>query len=96
MEQTIIHASLEDLKALVHMVIAKDKVDITLSKPQLSRLEAERLYGEQRVTKWIKAKLLKPVSQNGKNSKIYFSHKKIIELSEKSFHHLNHLDHETI
>lgn len=95
MENTIIQCSLEDLTALVHSIIARDKVDITLSKPQLSRLESERLYGEQRVTKWIKAGLLKPVSQNGKNSKIYFSHKKIIELSQKSFHHLNFLNNET-
>ncbi|MDM1049501.1 hypothetical protein [Sphingobacterium hotanense] len=93
MEKTVFQLTLQDLTAVVNSIIAKDKIDITLSKPQLSRLEAERLYGEQRIKKWIKAGLLKPVSQNGKNSRIYFSHKKIIDLSQKSFHHLNHLDY---
>lgn len=91
MESYNITLTLDDLKYLVTTIIAMDKVEKTLSKPQLSKLEAERLYGEQRVTKWIKAGLLKSDSQNGKNSKIYYSHKKIIELSLKSFHHLNYL-----
>lgn len=95
MEKTIIQVSLEDLTAVVNSIIAKDKIDITLAKPQLVKYEAEKLYGKQRILKWIKAGLLKPVSQNGKNSKIYFSHKKIIELSQKSFHHLNFLNNET-
>lgn len=92
MEVYNITLSLEDLKQLVTTIIAKDKVDKTLSKPQLVKYEAEKLYGKQRILKWIKAGLLKPVCQNGKNSKIYFSHKKIIELIEKSFHYLNYLD----
>lgn len=92
MEKYNITLTIDELKELVTTIIALDKVDKTLAKPQLTKLEAERLYGSQRVSKWIKAGLLKPVSQNGKGSKIYFSHKKIIDLSMKSFHHLNFLD----
>ena len=92
MENYTITLTLDELKELITTIISLDKVDKALSKPQLTKLEAERLYGDQRVNKWIKAGLLKPVSQNGKGSKIYFSHKKINDLSMKSFHHLNFLD----
>lgn len=59
-------------------------VNKTLAKPQLTYKEAIELYGQSRVKDWISAKLLKPVSQNGRGAKVYYSHKAIIKLSEQS------------
>ncbi|MFD2599870.1 hypothetical protein ACFSQ3_13010 [Sphingobacterium corticis] len=63
--------------------IAEYLVNKTLSKPQLTQREASELYGEQRVGKWIRAGLLKPASQNGRGTKTYYDHKKIIKLSNE-------------
>ena len=59
-------------------------VNKTLSKPQLTYREAVEYYGQSRVKDWISSKLLKPISQNGKGAKVYYSHKVIIKLSEQS------------
>lgn len=69
--------------------VAEYLVNKTLAKPQLTFSEACQFYGDNRVRKWIKSGLLKPDSQNGKRSAIYYSHKKIIELSKQSRHNLN-------
>lgn len=66
-------------------------VNKTLAKPQLTFKEATDLYGQLRIKKWISAGLLKPISQNGKGSKVYYQHKKIIQLSEQSRTNLNKL-----
>ena len=88
MENTIIQISLVDLTALVHSLISDQRIDKALSKPQLTFKEACELYGEVRVRKYNKSELLKPVSQNGKGSKIYYSHKKLNQLIQNSYNHL--------
>jgi len=88
MENTIIQLELNDLKALVHSLISDERIDKVTSKPQLTFKEACELYGEIRIRKYIKSELLKPVSQNGKGSRVYYSHKKITQLIQNSYHHL--------
>lgn len=70
--------SLEDVAELL--------VNKTLAKPQLTQKEAFEFYGKERVSRWIKHSLLKPICQNGKGSKIYYDHLVIIKLS-REFHH---------
>ncbi|MCY4781465.1 hypothetical protein ORI89_17545 [Sphingobacterium sp. UT-1RO-CII-1] len=81
--------SLQDLKAVITSIISDERIDKILQRPQLSFTESCRLYGEHRIRKYIKSGLLKPASKNGSGSITYYSHKKIIELTQKSFHHLN-------
>lgn len=91
MNQNII-ISVQDLKAVIISIMADEKLLKVMQRPQLILTEACHLYGDNRIKKYIKAGLLKPVSQNGKGSAIYYSHKKIIELTQMSFHHLNDID----
>lgn len=76
----------EDIRNIVTETIALYKIDDFLAKPQLTYREACDHYGVNRVKRWIKHGLLKVESQNGKGSKKYYSHKKIIQLS-KEWHH---------
>ncbi|WP_313266498.1 hypothetical protein [Sphingobacterium sp.] len=80
----------EQLKEIIIGAIATYKIDETLAKPQLTISEAKRYYDITRVNKWIKSGALKPESQNGKGSKVYYSHKRIIELSKQWRHDLNY------
>ncbi|NGM63561.1 hypothetical protein G5B30_16755 [Sphingobacterium sp. SGG-5] len=66
--------------------IAEYLVNKTLAKPQLTKKEACMYYGAQRVKFWLKHRLLKPESQNGKNTTIYYNHKDIIKLSREWYH----------
>jgi len=83
--------SREDIKQIVIETIALYKQDEVLGKPQLIFKEACKYYGEIRVRKWIKSGLLKPASQNGKGGKKYYSHKRIIQLSEEHHNYLGSL-----
>lgn len=89
MEDNIVQISLSDLKAIVYSMVSDHKIDKITSKLQLTFTEACELYGDNRIRKFIKSGLLKPISQNGKGSKVYYSHKKIIQLTQNSYHHLN-------
>ena len=88
MDNQIIQIKLDDLKALVNSMISEEKIKEMQAKPQLTFTEACALYGEHRIRKFIKSKLLKPASQNGKGSKIYYDHFKIIQLVNNSYHYL--------
>ena len=91
MEDTIVQLSLSDLRAVVISMVSDERIDKVTSKPQLTFTEACSLYGDVRIRKFIKSGLLKPVSQNGKGSKTYYSHKKITQLIQNSYHHLNQI-----
>ncbi|MGJ1362933.1 hypothetical protein [Sphingobacterium spiritivorum] len=84
----IIQLQESQLKHLVTEIIGEIKEKATLSRPQLTQTEAFDLYDAYRVKKWIKAGLLRPESQNGKGSKVYYSHARIRELSRQSRHNL--------
>lgn len=75
-----------EMKTLTVSEIAEYLVDRTLSKPQLTYTEACEYYTRNRVDFWIRKKLLKHESQNGKGKTKFYSHKKIIELSKNSYH----------
>jgi len=88
MEDKVIQVSLSDLRAVVISMVSDEKLNKITSKPQLIFKEACELYGENRIRKYIKSGLLKPVSQNGKGSCKYYSQKKINELIQNSYNHL--------
>lgn len=81
----------DDIKQIIIDTIAIYRLDEVLSKPQLIFKEACKYYGEIRVRKWIKSGLLKPISQNGKGGKKFYSHKRIIQLSEEHHNYLGSL-----
>ena len=89
MEQVLNVFSFDQLQDAVRLVLREKELDNFLAKPQINRTELLKYYGAERSRKWLKANLLKPISQNGKGSKVYYDHKKVIELSKSSFHHLN-------
>ncbi|MEI2271810.1 hypothetical protein OHD16_06615 [Sphingobacterium sp. ML3W] len=81
----------EQIKQIIIETIATYKIDEVLAKNQLTFTEGCKYYGPNRFRKWIKSGLLKPESQNGKTNKVYYSHKKIIQLSKQWRHDLNEI-----
>lgn len=91
MEDTLLKISLSDLRAVMVSLMSDERIEKLTNRPQLSFKEACELYDEVRIRKYIKSGLLKPISQNGKGSKVYYSHKRIIELTQNNYHHLKSL-----
>lgn len=81
-----ITTTVDDLRAVVSAIMADAKIEKLLKNPQLILSEAQAIYGENRINEYIKRGMLKPVSQNGKGAKKYYSHKRIIYLTTQSFH----------
>lgn len=77
---------IDDLRAVLTSIIADEKTNQSLDKPQLTFTEACKLYGGTRIRKYIKSGLLKTAAQNGRGTAKYYCHKRIIWLTQQSFH----------
>lgn len=89
MEEEVFYLTREQLKDIIKESIFEYHQNELLKKPQLTTREISELYGAERLKKWKKFKLIKPISTNGKGSKIYYSHANVIKLSKESHHYLN-------
>lgn len=87
MKEQVFCLTRDQIKDLIKESIFEYNQNELLKKPQLTAREICNLYGKERFLRWKKFNLLKPISQNGKGSKVYYLHSVVLKLSIESHHY---------